>query len=405
MAFYLQRALHQEVDETYRDTSGTSYSKNTITLHINRQPPAAALSPDGTVAITLEQASGIQERESGFLYELPKSSFNPRTAADPIDILVVALKSDMTIPVVTSLLPRMRRQGDPRGPSTVMFLQNGVGHAESFLAHFFPDGQAALTAASPLPDVQPIAQPYFLLNSNSHGTARKQPLHVCHMGKNTFHFSVPPEPRFGSAWEQTLFTHLSNKKHIAPSGTDTMSNLIQLLGSPVLAPPSDARCIIESFPEFEVRVLQKLVVNSCVNPIGALYEVLNGEIIDDPALHELALAIVSECATVLRTRWLATHGGDVPSGLAQGSLMAYVESLVRVNSKNTASMLQDILARRGSTEIDLINGTVSTWGRQYNVSTPVNDQIVLRVKEKTDRLRNERELEEKSAVAAKAGLA
>ena len=48
---------------------------------------------------------------------------------------------------------------------------------------------------------------------------------------------------------------------------------------------------------------------------------------------------------------------------------------IRKHAKLKASMLQD-LEKGKLTEVDAINGVVSTFGRKVNVPTPMNDKVV-----------------------------
>lgn len=373
LAFFTKRALRVEAVQRFRSPGAYAFGESTVVLHLNRPPPAAARGADGTAVVTYENAAGDVEREEGFAVEIPEQE---RTST--IDVLVIALKSDLTLSVVGPLVQRFRKQNHPDGPSTVVFLQNGVGNDEQFLTHFFAREGGA----------EAVARPFVLLNSNSHGTGRKAPLWVRHVGYNTFHFGLPRETaaRVGGGGEAAVFRHWQDPAHEAPRGTQTLMDMIQLLASRPLAAPALPHCTLETGDRFALRALQKLVVNCCANAIGAVYGVANGAVLDRPELNALRQAVTAECAHVLCIRWLAEHPGtveaDVPDEIQLDALHDAVYTLIDRNRINKVSMLQDIDSGRGATEIDLLNGTVAAWGRKYGVPTPLNDTLIAQVKER-----------------------
>ncbi|EPQ29142.1 uncharacterized protein PFL1_03429 [Pseudozyma flocculosa PF-1] len=72
--------------------------------------------------------------------------------------------------------------------------------------------------------------------------------------------------------------------------------------------------------------------------------------------------------------------------LTARSLYNDVQRAIRTTANNWSSMHADVKARRGSTEIDYINGYVSALGRGYGVETPANDLLTNLVKLKTVKL-------------------
>ena len=80
-------------------------------------------------------------------------------------------------------------------------------------------------------------------------------------------------------------------------------------------------------------------------------------------------SIIEECAQVLRTRFTSPQ-------LSRDALEEHVGEVIRSTAANWSSMVQDVRSNRGSTEIDLINGTIVHWGRAAGVPTPVNSQLV-----------------------------
>ena len=112
----------------------------------------------------------------------------------------------------------------------------------------------------------------------------------------------------------------------------------------------------------ESLVWGKLVINAAINPLTALLNVPNGELLARP--HALALMTVAagETDAVAAARGISLPYDD-PGAAA-------VEVAGRTAS-NHSSMLQDIL-RGAPTEIDAISGAIANEGESLGVWTPVN---------------------------------
>jgi 2-dehydropantoate 2-reductase len=113
----------------------------------------------------------------------------------------------------------------------------------------------------------------------------------------------------------------------------------------------------------EHEIWSKVVVNSVVNPLTAIFRVRNREIGTQP-LANVRHHIVRECIQVGRAEGIA-----FPKGLEQSidrEILAYA---------NFSSMCQDILKRK-KTEIDFLNGRIVELGRKHGVPTPINETLV-----------------------------
>jgi 2-dehydropantoate 2-reductase len=63
-----------------------------------------------------------------------------------------------------------------------------------------------------------------------------------------------------------------------------------------------------------------------------------------------------------------------------GDPLAITLDVCRKTGQNLSSMLQDVNNRR-PTEIDSINGEIAAAGRKLGIPTPVNDDLIQKVKE------------------------
>lgn len=110
----------------------------------------------------------------------------------------------------------------------------------------------------------------------------------------------------------------------------------------------------------------KLAVNAGINPLTALLRVPNGFLAENEVACRVMSRAAEETAAVAR---------------AQGIVMPYESAAGRAlqvataTATNHSSMLQDVL-RDAPTEVEAITGEVVRLGRQYQVATPVNEQLL-----------------------------
>lgn len=124
----------------------------------------------------------------------------------------------------------------------------------------------------------------------------------------------------------------------------------------------DAGFIVENSSNIDALLWGKLAINAAINPLTALLEISNGELLEKP--H--ALSIMKEAA--METAAVAAAQG-IP--LPFSDVTETVELVARRTGENHSSMLQDV--RRGApTEIDAICGAIASAGEKAGVETPVN---------------------------------
>lgn len=106
----------------------------------------------------------------------------------------------------------------------------------------------------------------------------------------------------------------------------------------------------------------KLVVNCGINPLTALLEVPNGELLIRPGARATMQAAAQETARVAEANGVKL---PYPDPVEQ------VEEVARRTASNVSSMLQDI-RRRAPTEVNAINGAVVEMADRLGVPAPVN---------------------------------
>ncbi|MBI2334148.1 MAG: 2-dehydropantoate 2-reductase [Chloroflexi bacterium] len=106
----------------------------------------------------------------------------------------------------------------------------------------------------------------------------------------------------------------------------------------------------------------KLIINAAINPLTALLQVPNGELLSHPWARRAMSALAKEAAQVAEAEHVS---------LPFSNPIEAVEDVARKTAKNLSSMFQDV--RRGApTEIDAICGAVTKRGEAHGIETPYN---------------------------------
>lgn len=116
-----------------------------------------------------------------------------------------------------------------------------------------------------------------------------------------------------------------------------------------------------------VQVWKKLTINCVLNPLTAIFQVKDDEIIVD-SLKFIRHSIVDECIKVAKA-----EGIDIDP-----SIKKMIDNKLS-QFTNYSSMCQDIMKGK-KTEIDFLNGKVVEIGEKYNIPTPFNELMVAFIK-------------------------
>jgi 2-dehydropantoate 2-reductase len=143
---------------------------------------------------------------------------------------------------------------------------------------------------------------------------------------------------------------------------------------PYLAVLAQAGFAIEMEEDLEALLWGKLVVNTAINPLTALLQVVNGELVKDPHARRLLRAVAMETASVAVARGIRLPYADP---------IAQTEAVAERTGSNRSSMLQDI-QRGAPTEIDAINGAVARAGEAVGVEAPLNNALWALVRAQVD---------------------
>ncbi len=129
----------------------------------------------------------------------------------------------------------------------------------------------------------------------------------------------------------------------------------------------------------------KVLINAGINPVTALLNITNGELIRNSEARMIALEAVYEGLRVAQAEGIRFRSDPVRE---------MFEIALRT-AKNRSSMLQDMVNKR-RTEIDAINGALVQIGRKHSLPTPVNAALW----ESVRRLESSRDTEPRVKVPA-----
>ena len=120
----------------------------------------------------------------------------------------------------------------------------------------------------------------------------------------------------------------------------------------------------------DLAVWKKAIINAGINPLGAILEVPNGEIVKNEYSTKVQEHIVGEAVKVASSLGLYFDLNE---------MIRTTRDVCEKTSANLCSMLQDRQAKR-KTEIDNINGIIIEYGKKASIRIPYNDAVYCLVK-------------------------
>lgn len=124
---------------------------------------------------------------------------------------------------------------------------------------------------------------------------------------------------------------------------------------------------IEWSDRIEQAMWKKAVINACINPLTALFQVPNGELVKRSSLTKLMRQLYAELVPLVETVWEQENNFI----LAGGGLWEEIVAVCTKTASNHSSMWQDIQRGR-RTEIEALNGYFVTKAVRYNMDLPVH---------------------------------
>lgn len=254
----------------------------------------------------------------------------------PIECLITTVKANMTVPALKDIRHRLTSD------STVCLLQNGMGMIEMLNKEVFPD---------------PDKRPSYIRGIISHGLYRRQALYaVEHAGVGT-----------------TILSPVSSSDSPIPEAdTDWAPTTKYLLRLLTLTPPLVA--VAETPAGLLQYQLEKLAVNCVINPLTALSECKNGELLYSYSFTRVMRLLLFEISRVICALPELQGIPGIEDRFAPERLRRMAVQVMNKTSTNTSSMMQDI-ERGKTTEIEYLNGYIVRRGEELGIKCALNYMI------------------------------
>jgi len=164
---------------------------------------------------------------------------------------------------------------------------------------------------------------------------------------------------------------------VRPGGEGIISVKTHPKLDPLIQSLKQAGFSIQEVEDLSGLVWSKLIINVAINPLTALLNVTNGQLLDSKYSKDLMSFAAREAGNVARALGIEPGFEDpVPA----------VDAVAAATADNISSMLQDI--RRGApTEIESLCGAVVQAGRSVNLKTPVNEIMMLLIQARESLMR------------------
>lgn len=281
------------------------------------------------------------------------------TSDEPIHNLIVCTKTIRTVAALAALRHRITKD------TTICFLQNGMGVIDDINTTLFPDEstrpqylQGIVTHGANVPLQKALADPFFVVHAG-HGTIALGAV-------------VPPKSHSRPATPTGYGTENPGKldekdvNELQPTGRYIVRTLTR---APVL------QCVAFTPLELFQLQLEKVAINSVLNPLTALLDNRNGTILYTFALTRTMRLMIAETSLIIRSLPELRGIPNVPNRFSAERLETLVVSVANQTRDNISSMLADV--RRGAqTEIEYINGYIIKRGEEMNIKAIVNYAIM-----------------------------
>lgn len=254
------------------------------------------------------QTRGVFVEFNGETRRVPVQATNDYTTVAPVDLAVIAVKGHQTDRAAQWANAILQPDG------AALTLQNGLGNLERLAAQV---GAARAT-----------------MGVTMQGATLLGPAHVLHAGHGLTTLAATPTTLRAMQATAALFCRAGLETQLAADVASLMWG--------------------------------KLVVNSAINALTAIYRAPNGWLVENPQARALMTAAAQETAAVASALGIQLPYADPVARAIQVAM---------ATANNQSSTLQDVL-RGAPTELDRINGAVVREGKRLGIPTPVNEKLL-----------------------------
>ncbi len=281
-----------------------------LTLVVRTPGQAAAVSRLG---ITVQEQDGkhLHATDAGCL-DFAAYSSRLHQAGSGADWIILALKQKDISPQVVEAVRRQASQN-----TRLCCIQNGMGHLEKLRAVF--EGSRLYAAVT------------------TEGAMRVSDTEVRHTGAGS--------TRVGGVEKEELLTR---------PYAESLAEMLCRAGFRT-----------EVSDHIQMDVWDKLIMNCVINPLTALLEIRNGQLLEQPRCMELMRSLYEEAESVA-----AAAGYGRPEGVRWGRLV----EVCRATAGNRSSMLQDVTAGR-LTELEWLTGSLLREAERDAIKLPFHETV------------------------------
>lgn len=350
----------------------------------------AGIKPHEVAQIVAEQRKEQEgvEREGVFSSRRPPQPRRNKAEAylpdSIIHNLILCVKTPRTVVALSRLKHRLNAQ------STICFFQNGMGVIEEVNAEIFPD---------------PATRPNYVQGIITHGVhsppdkAESDPFFVVHAGHGSIALGIVPREPFTEP-EATTSSHIQSEGD--PGYEDTKDEAQAQLGHLPEHYPQSARHLIRILTRTPVFAavahtshellqlqLEKLAVNSILNPLTSLIDARNGAILRNDEITRTLRLLLAETSLILRSLPELKGLPNTNTRFSSERLERLVNDVAFKTKNNVSSMLADVRAGR-KTEVGYINGYIVKRGEELGIKAVTNYMIMCLVQGKRRVVQRER---------------
>lgn len=255
-----------------------------------------------------------------------------------IENLVVSTKLYQTEAALEPYIPHLSSK------SNILLLQNGMGMASHLIDRYWPDFHE---------------RPSIFQAISTHGAYKPSPSVIHHVGHGALSISYIPK-----------LVDLPSKKVEIPEFINLILQTESLNASYL------------EYNQFILIQMEKLVVNSCINPLTAILDCFNGDLLYGAKVIPIMKRIIKEAIDVFFAEYrILAEIPEAKTFLNEERLLQSVLSICKLTAQNSSSMREDV-KHLNPTEIDWINGYLVKMGKKHRIATPFNKMMMNMVKNK-----------------------
>lgn len=291
---------------------------------------------NSTISVVKSQGANIQIQKSKLLGERTPPVVEGSNVI--IENLVISTKTHQTESALEPYIPHLNPQ------SNILILQNGMGMASHLSDRFWPTG---------------FDRPNMFQAISTHGAYKTTPTTIHHASPGKLALAYIP-------------------RSIDPAGhKQEIPELVESILS-----TESLNASYSDYEPFLLMQMEKLIINACINPLSALMDCLNGDLLHGTKIVRIMNRVIREVTECYWAEFKELHTlPEAASFLNVDRLLNSVLAVCKSTSQNSSSMREDV-KHLNTTEIDWINGYIVDLGVKHKIPTPTTAMLRAMVKNK-----------------------